>query len=194
MKTRTVQSWLDTNGFTLDSVGFVVVFSASFLEKVIVTHRFIITGDPFYYSYPLRTVAWTMIRNGQMPLWTPLFLSGYPLLAVAQLGIGYPLTWFHLILPGHVAEQIYAMAPFLIAPLTTFAYLRTIGRSYLASILGGLAFAYGGMMSGILANSGMLTNGFAWAPLTLLFVDRARTRSFEHCVVWASLTYALAVL
>ena len=194
MKTRKVQSWLATNRFTVASIGFLVLFFAAFFAKVTISQRFIITGDPFYYSYPLRTVAWTMIKHGQMPWWTPLFLSGYPLLAVAQLGIGYPLTWFHLILPGHVAEQIYAMAPFVIAPITTFAYLRTIGRSHLASILGGLAFAYGGMMCGILANSGMLTNGFAWAPLTLLFIDRARTRSFSHCLFWATITYALAVL
>ena len=194
METRTARAAWMPNRFTIQSIGSLLFFFVAFFAKVIVTRRFIITGDPFYYSYPLRSVAWNMIANGQMPLWTPLFLSGYPLLAVAQLGIGYPLTWLHLILPGHVAEQIYAMAPFVIAPITTFAYLRTIGRSYMASIFGGLAFTYGGMMCGILANSGMLTNGFAWAPLTLLFIDRARTRSFAHCVVWASLTYGLAVL
>ena len=194
METRTGRAWWQKHRFSLASIAFLLLFFIAFFAKVFISGRFITTGDPFYYSYPLRTVAWDMIRSGQLPLWTPLFLSGYPLLAVAQLGIGYPITWFHLFLPGHVAEQIYAMAPFVIAPITTFAYLRTIGRSYLASIFGGLAFAYGGMMCGMLANSGMLTNGFAWAPLVLLFVDRARTRSFAHCIVWASLTYGLAVL
>lgn len=194
METRTLRAWWQKHQFNLASIAFILLFFIAFFAKVFVSGRFIITGDPFYYSYPLRTVAWDMIGSGQLPLWTPLFLSGYPLLAVAQLGLGYPITWFHLFLPGHVAEQIYAMAPFVIAPITTFAYLRAIGRSYLASIFGGLAFAYGGMMCGILANSGMLTNGFAWAPLILIFVDRARTRSFVHCVVWASLTYGLAVL
>ena len=186
--------WWQKHRFNLACIGFVLLFFISFFAKVVISGRYIITGDPFYYSYPLRTIAWSMIRNGQLPLWTPLFLSGYPLLAVAQLGIGYPITWFHLLLPGHVAEQIYSMAPFVITPITTFAYLRAIGRTYLASIFGGLVFAYGGMMCGILANSGMLTNGLAWTPLTLLFVDRARTRSFIHCFVWASLAYGLAVL
>ena len=194
METRTGRAWWQKHQLNLASTAFILLFFIAFFAKVFISGRFIITGDPFYYSYPLRTVAWNMIGSGQLPLWTPLFLSGYPLLAVAQLGIGYPITWFHLFLPGHVAEQIYALAPFVIAPITTFAYLRTIGRSHLSSIFGGLAFAYGGMMCGILANSGMLTNGFAWAPLVLLFVDRARTRSFTHCLVWASLTYGLAVL
>jgi hypothetical protein len=135
-----------------------------------------------------------MIGGGQLPLWTPLLFSGYPLVAITQLGLGYPLTWLHLLVPGHVAEQIYVLAPFVITPITTFAYLRTIGRSYLASIFGGLTFAFGGMMCSILANSGLLTNTFAWTPLVLVFVERARTRTFAYCVTWTSLSYGLAVL
>ena len=52
--------------------------------------------------------------------------------------------------------------------------------------LAGFSFGYGGMMCGILANSGMLTNGFVWAPLVLVFIDRARRRSFPHCLVGAT--------
>jgi len=194
MQKRIGSAWWRKHQLNLACIAFFLLFFSSFFARVLISGHYIITGDPFYYSYPLRTIAWNMIRHGQLPLWTPLFLSGYPLLAVAQLGIGYPITWFHLLFPGHVAEQIYSMAPWVITPITTFAYLRTVGRTYLASIFGGLAFAYGGMMCGILANSGMLTNGLAWTPLTLLFVDRARTRSFTHCFVWASLAYSLAVL
>ena len=194
METRFGRAWWHRNKFDLASLAFILLFFIAFFARTLIRGRYIITGDSFYYSYQLRSVAWQMIGSGQLPLWTPLFLSGYPLLGVAQLGLGYPITWFHLFLPGHVAEQVYVLAPFVIAPITTFAYLRTIGHTYLASLFGGLAFAYGGMMSGMIANSGMLTNGFAWAPLVLIFVDRARTRSFAHCLAWASLTYALAVL
>lgn len=172
----------------------VVVFFVAFFARLILQHRFILTGDAFYYTYPMRTIAWEMIRDGTLPLWTPLILSGYPLLAVGQLAIGYPFTWTYLFLPGHWAEQICVLTPFLLSPLTTYAYCREIGRSPLASLLAGLSFGYGGMMSGILANSGMLTNGFAWAPLALIFVERARTRPFANCLVGAGLTYGLSVL
>src|SRR5687767_5228372 len=74
--------------------------------------KFLIGGDAFFQAYPLRTAAWGMIRAGQLPLWTPLVFSGYPLLAMPQLGLGYPLTWAHLFLPGHYAEMIYILAPF----------------------------------------------------------------------------------
>ncbi len=173
---------------------FVLAFFSAFFARVILQNRFILTGDGFYYTYPMRTIAWQTIADGALPLWTPLILSGYPLIAVGQLALGYPFTWTYLLLPSYWAEQIYVLTPFLLSPLTTYAYCRGIGRSRLASLLAGLSFGYGGMMCGILANSGMLTNTLLWSPLVLLFVDRARTRSFAHCLCWAGSSYALSVL
>src|SRR5205085_9320908 len=118
----------------------------------------------------------------------------YPLLSMAQVAIGYPLTWFYLFLPGPWAEQLYVLAPFLLSPIFTYAYARAIGRTRLAALLAGLAFGYGGMMCGFISNSGMLTNGLMWTPLVLLYVERARTRSFAYCLSRAGLVYALAVL
>ncbi len=170
------------------------LFFVTFFPQVIFGYRFIIEGDAFYYSYPLRTIAWEMIKHGWLPLWTPYVLSGYPLLSMEQLAVGYPLTWGYLFLPGHWAEQVYVLAPFLLSPIFTYAYAREVGRSRLASLLAGLSFGYGGMMCSAIANSGMLTNSLMWAPLVLLFIDRARTRSFAHCLFWATLAYAMSVL
>ena len=102
---------------------------------------YFVSGDALVYSYPMRKVAWEMVRQGSLPLWTPHILSGYPLLAMAQLGIGYPLTWFYLILPGHLAEHIYVLAPYVLAPIFIFAYLREIGLSRVAALFAGLSFA-----------------------------------------------------
>ena len=172
----------------------VVLFFICFFPQVLFGDRSIIAGDALYYSYPLRTVAWRMIRHGELPLWTPYVLSGYPLLSMAQVAIGYPLTWGYLFLSGPWAEQVYVLAPFLLAPAFTYAYAREIGRSRLASLLAGLAFGYGGMMCGFIANSGVLTNSLMWAPLVLLFIDRARRRALAHCLFWAALAYTMSVL
>ncbi len=175
-------------------VAAVALFFVAFFPQVIFGHRLIIAGDALYYSYPLRTVAWDMLRHGQWPLWTPYVLAGYPLLSMAQVAIGYPLTWSYLFLPGYWAEQVYVLAPFLLSPLFTYAYVRELGRSRIAALLAGLAFGYGGMMCGPIANSGVLTNGLMWAPLVLLYIERARTRTFAYCLVRATLVYALSVL
>jgi hypothetical protein len=172
----------------------IAIFFICVFPHVLFGHRFIIAGDALYYSYPLRTVAWNMIRHGELPLWTPHVLSGYPLLGMSQVGIGYPLTWSYLFFPGPRAEQFCVLAPFLLTPVFTYAYARQIGRSPVASLLSGLAFGYGGMMCGFIANSGLLTNSLMWTPLVLLFVDRARERALAHCVLWATLAYSMSVL
>jgi len=166
----------------LTALAGIAIFFLAFFGDVLLGKRFIIAGDAFFYSYPLRTVAWNMIRSGQLPLWTPYVLGGYPLLSMAQVAIGYPLTWGYLFLPGHWAEQLYVLAPFLLSPIFCYAYLRELGRSQLGALFGGLAFGYGGMMSSFISNSGMLTNGLMWAPLMMLYVDRAQTRSFWYCL------------
>ena len=75
------------------------------------------------------TMFWQQLRQGRLPLWTPQIMSGYPLLSMAQIGIGYPLTWFYLFLPGRFAETIYDLAPYLLFPIFSYCYLREVGRS-----------------------------------------------------------------
>ncbi len=156
--------------------------------------KFLIGGDVFFYTYPMRTVAWRMIRAGTPPVWTPLVLSGYPLLAMVQLGLGYPLTWPHLFLPDHWAEEIYVLAPFLLAPAFTYAYVREVGRSRLAALLAALAFGYGGLTTNTLGMNGIPTNALMWLPLVLVALERARTRPLAACLLGATVPYALSVL
>ncbi|HXD34522.1 MAG TPA: YfhO family protein [Pyrinomonadaceae bacterium] len=178
-------------------LGAVLLFTAVFIlffAPVLFTGRVFVTNDAFVYTYPLRSVAWEQIRHGQLPFWLPQLMSGYPLLSMAQLGIGYPLTWTYLFLPGYIAEEIYVMAPFLLGPIFMYAWIRELDRSRLASLFAAFAFGYGGMMFSPIAHNGMLTNTMMWTPLILIAIERARSRSFFHCLFWASLAYSLSTL
>jgi hypothetical protein len=183
------ENWKD--GLAIASI---VLFFVAFFPQALFGGRYLLAGDSFFYSYPMHVVAWQMIRHGQLPLWSPYTLSGYPLLAMTQLGLGYPLTWGHSFLRGEVAEQIYVLAPFLLAPIFTYLYLRTLGRSPLASLLAGLSFGYGGMMASPLGNSGMMTNAALWLPLFLLAIERVRNRSFLPSLLLATGAYTMSVL
>lgn len=172
----------------------ILVFFLLFFSWALFTGRFPLGGDSLVYSVPLRTVAWQMIRQGEMPLWTPLIMSGYPLFSMASLGFGYPLTWFYLFLPGHWAEEIYVFAPFLLTPAFTYFYMRELGRSRPAALLAGFVFAYGGMMASGLTNNGYMSNCVMWTPLALLALERALYRPFLRCLLGATAAYTMSVL
>ncbi|HEX8143153.1 MAG TPA: YfhO family protein [Pyrinomonadaceae bacterium] len=172
----------------------ITLFFALFFSWVFLKGQFVVGRDAFVYSYPLRSIAWDALRRGTLPLWTPLLMSGYPLLSMQNIGIGYPLTWAHLLLPAHWAEQLYLLAPFLLAPAFTYAYARAIKLSRLASLLAGLVFGYGGMMTYALGFVGQPTNTAMWLPLVLIAIERARTRPFIGCLIKSTAAYSLSVL
>lgn len=170
-----------------------LLFFALFFPSALMGREYLLVYDPFNYSYPLRTIAWESIRHFQWPTWTPLILSGYPLLSMAQLGVGYPFTWGYLFLPGYIAEQVYVLAPFLLSSIFTYFYGREIRLGRVAAVLSGLGFAYGGMMSGSLSN-GLLPNAVMWTPLILIAIERSRRGSWARCWIAASLAYAMSIL
>src|SRR5437016_5856548 len=110
------------------ALALIVLFFALFFVRALIAGRFLIVADAYYQSYPLRTVAWQMLRAGTLPTWTPHLLAGYPFLSMGQLSLGYPLTWGYLFLPGAWAEQIYVLAPFLLSPIFTYFYARETDR------------------------------------------------------------------
>src|SRR5262245_12737225 len=172
----------------------IVVFFVAFFWPAIFSGMCFVGADSLVEFYPMRGAAWRMIRDGTLPLWTPHILSGYPLLAMAQLGIGYPLTWGYLFLPGHIAEEVYVLAPYLLAPAFVYAYLRTVNCSRPGSLLAGLSFAYGGFMVSIMGQNAMHTNSVMWLPLMLIAIERARTGRFLLCLAGAGAAYAMSVL
>ena len=169
------------------------VFALCF-GPVLLKGKSLLLLDSFAYSYPLRTVAWEMLRHGEWPLWTPLMLSGYPLFAMTQISLGYPLTWGYFFLPGHLAEEVYVLAPFLLTPAFTYAYVRELGRSRLAALMAGLAFGYGGLMTNAMASNSIMLHAVMWLPLMLIAVERARRAPFVRCLLWATGAFALSVL
>jgi len=181
--------WRDAATLSIILPFFALLFGAPILRS-----KSFALYDAFAYSYPLRTVAWNELRHGRLPLWTPLIMSGYPLLSMAQLALAYPLTWGYIFLPGYVAEQIYVLAPYLLTPIFVYAFAREIGRSRLACLLAGLSYGYGGLGITGFPHNGTLTNAMMWLPLVLIAIERARTKSFARCLLGATLAYSMSVL
>jgi len=171
--------------------GIIALVFCGLFWPVIVFGDVMIGGDALYYSYPLRSHAWQIIKQGSLPLWTHSLFGGYPLFSMSQLALAYPLTWGYAFLPGHWAEQVYLSAPFLLCPAFTYLYVRKLGRSRPASLLAALSFAYGGFF--IPGVNGLVTNGAMWLPLVLLGVERARTNWISSFLLITA-AYALSIL
>ncbi|NOT61372.1 MAG: hypothetical protein HOP19_14235, partial [Acidobacteria bacterium] len=186
--------WFQQRRTDLYALGAFTLVFILFFWPATFDGRFLVTNDALLYSYPLRTQVWQMIRHGELPLWTPNILAGYPLLSMAQLALLYPLTWGYLFLSEHAAEQIYVLSPYLLSPVFVYAYLRKVGCSPLAGWLAGLSFAYGGLMFSPLGEAGMYTNAVTWLPLFLLTLERSRSLSFARSLGWATAAYWLSVL
>ena len=178
----------------LPAVSVIVLFFIGSFGRFLFRGQLLIGGDAFFYLHPLRTVAFNMIRSGEMPLWTPLLMSGYPLLAMSSVGIAYPLNWTHLFLPDHWALQIYVLAPFILAPVFTYAYVRTIGLTRTAALVAGLSFTYGGLMTNTYGMNGIPANALMWLPLLLLVIERSLSKSFIPSLIAATLIYSLSIL
>lgn len=176
------------------AIAFIIGFFVCFFGWLVLDQKFSVASDSFNYSFPMRTVAWQMIRSGTLPLWTPHILSGYPLLPMQQLALGYPLTWGYLFLPNVWAEQIYLLAPFILGPAFTYAYLRVLNRSRTAALLGCLVFGYGGLMVGVLGLYGFTSNSIIWLPLFLIAIERSRCSRFVPCLLLGTASFALSLL
>lgn len=187
------EAWLRRRA-DIGALALIVAFFIFFFAWLVVERKFSVASDSFGYSFPMRTVAWQMVRAGILPLWTPHILSGFPLLPMQQLALGYPLTWGYFFLPAVWAEQIYLLVPFILGPAFTYAYLRVLNRSRTAALLAGLVFGYGGIMIGVLALYGFTSNSIIWLPLLLIAIERSRQGHFVRCLLGGTAAYALSLL
>ena len=193
-KSPRLRDWWAHRRLDLSALTIIFLFFLLAFGSYLVRRQFLIGGDVFFYTHPLRTMAWQTIRSGSLPLWTSSVMSGFPLLAMSQLGLAYPLTWGHLLLPSHVAEQIYVLLPFILAPSFTYSYLREIDRSWMAALIGSLSFGYGGLMTNTYGMNAIPTNALMWLPLLLIAVERSRRQPPIPCLIAASLVAALSLL
>jgi len=132
------------------------------------------TADNLTQNYPLRVLSGELLRHGRLPLWDPYIWSGTPLLAGWNAGSLYPGTWLFAILPAGAAWTINVAAVPVICGIGMHVFLRRLGCSPLAALLGALTFTYAGFMSGQAVHIG-LVQGMSFTPWMLLAVHELGT-------------------
>lgn len=131
--------------------------------------RLLLNGDNLTQNYPTRVLAGELLRHGRLPLWDPYIWSGTPLLAGWNAGALYPGTWLFAIMPAEAAWTANVVSVSVICGIGLQVFLRRLGCSPLASLLGALTFTYTGFMTGQAEHYGLVA-GMSFTPWMLLAV------------------------
>lgn len=121
--------------FLLNTSTFFVLFLVLF-SPVVLSGRLIAPEDgldqnlAFFY--------------GTRDLWTPLIMSGYPLLADPQAQFFYPLSYLFLLLPA--GWNLYILSGYVISASALAQYLKLITGSAYSAFIGGLIFSMSGYL------------------------------------------------
>jgi hypothetical protein len=148
--------------------------------KIALTSQYTWMNGPDYVN---QVVPWFEFQArewhaGRFPLWDPYHWGGQPLPGQMQPGAMYPLNWLLFLLPlnnGFLSIPIlhwYQVLIHFIGAAFCYWLCRDLGRSRMASVLGGTIFG----MSGYLGTTDwpQMVNGVVWAPLVLMFFLRVR--------------------
>ncbi len=161
--------------------GLLLVISILFHWKLVLTNQYtwLESGDIGSLILP-----WFQFQAGEwhswrFPLWDPNSWAGQPLFGQAQPGAAYPLNWLLFWMPldhGWLRQDVlhwfYVLVHYL-AGLTCYALCRELGRSRLASVLGGIVYSLAGYVASV--DSPQMLHGAVWVPLVFLFLFRAMT-------------------
>lgn len=125
------------------------------------------TFDLSHITIPLEDLYVRYQAKGELPLWTPEYHGGYPLMASGFQSFFYiPHVLLRAILPGVWAVNLSLLLHVWLAGLGMRALLKQQGFSRLPAWVGGLLFAGGGYLLGRITLTHLLFPA-AWIPLVL---------------------------
>jgi hypothetical protein len=100
------------------------------------------TGIPFRDFW-----AGEFSRTGSIPLWNPFMFGGLPFVGAMHGDIFYPTSFLRLFLRADQTLNAVFAIHLLLAGLFTYVFLRQLGRTWTASVIGGLAYQLSGIVA-----------------------------------------------
>ncbi len=140
-----------------------------------------------------RLLTETLERYGQFPLWTPLILSGMPLMSNQLAMLFYPLNLVFLVLPLNVAFNLLFIIHVFLAGAGLYLFMRQgLGASGPASTIAALSFMFTGKLAAHVAGGHVSMVGtLAWLPWAFLFTHLALSKGDVLYSLLAGLALAL---
>ncbi len=148
------------------------VLAALTLAHPAVSGAFLVNpvSDQYIAGFPFREFAAASLRAGDgIPQWNPYLMGGMPYIAAMHGDIFYPTFLLRMVLPTDVAMTWGMILHLMLAGVAAYAFLRSIGVSFAASLVGGIAYMMSGQVASLVSpgHDGKLFVS-ALFPVTLL--------------------------
>jgi hypothetical protein len=140
-----------------------VALALLFFGDVILGGQVYYPGDIARVYLPQRVALARSLAQASFAWWAPELGIGYPLLA-SEAGVLYPPNWLlYLILTPERAISASIVLHYALAGAGFYVYVRRLGRSAAAALLGSMVLALGGFYIARLSHIGILSVA-AWLP------------------------------
>ncbi len=126
--------------------------------------------------YPWRLLAARAMRDGELALWNPHEMCGYPFVGNGQSALFYPPNWLLAVVDVRWGFGLLAALHYALAAVLTALLCRALGLGYLPAAFAAIAFTFGGFMV-TWTELPTLMNCAAWLPGALLGVVLVFRRS-----------------
>lgn len=144
-----------------------------------------------YYYYPDAVLTSTAWAFGELPLWEPRVMFGYPYLADPHAAVFYPLSLILRVLPFPAAYGVFVVSHVLLVGVFLFFLLREWGLARSSSAFGAAVLMFCGFTVSSAADLTTLLRGLCWLPVTLLVFSRFLATGSARYVLLAGLTLAI---
>ncbi len=105
-------------------------------------------SDQTWTGIPFRTFwAEEFRRTGSIPLWNPFMFGGLPFVGAMHGDIFYPTSFLRLLLRADQALNATFLIHLVLAGVFTYGFLRALGTSWTAALVGGFAYQLSGIVS-----------------------------------------------
>ena len=151
--------------------GGVVLASALFFHRAVLSSNVFIARDILRVYYPLHAYWAQRVRSGAFPDWYPFDGLGQPFAGMVVSGAFHPLNLTYLALPLGAALKVNTVLCFPVAFLGVYALARRFGAQVPPAVLGALLFAFSGCLVSS-TNNVLYLMAAATVPWALWGADR----------------------
>ncbi len=149
----------------------ILSFSALFFSD-----RTLYRWDITSIHYPLGVLKGRVLSSGELPLWNPHILFGFPQLADQDVVALNPLNLVFLLpVKPVLALSIFVVAHYILAGVFSYAMARSLRIARAGAFVTAVTFAFSGYLMAQLTNLPIVT-GSVWLPLIMLLFVKTLER------------------